>query len=123
MLKPTKNNIVVLPIKRSAVRKSGLYIPISSKTEVSNFGEVVAVGPEVLWVKPQKKIMYTYYRAPVYVDNKDEKEYVVINEDDILGELDEGVKVEEVVADHDPGVVVRSDGDTKVSEEGGKESV
>ncbi len=89
---PLNDHVVVKPLKAEEVTKSGIVLPDTAREEKPEQGEVIAVGPGKLLengtrapmsVKPGDKILFTKY-SPDEVKIDDE-EYLVIEEEKILG--------------------------------------
>lgn len=93
-IKPLSNHIFVETFNEEKTTKGGIFIPASSE-EKPIIGKVVAVGPGkttdegkliLLNVKIGDKVLFTKY-TPNEV-KVDDKEYLVIREDDILAIID-----------------------------------
>lgn len=89
-IKPLSNHIFVETFNEEKTTKGGIFIPVSSE-EKPMMGKIIAVGPGKttdegklipLNVKVGDKILFTKY-TPNEV-KVDEKEYLVIREDDVL---------------------------------------
>lgn len=89
-LKPLANNVIVKPILREDVTKSGLVLPDSSDAKPEK-GEVIAIGPGRLLdngqlaamnVKIGDKVIFKKY-SPDEVKIED-VEYLVLSENDII---------------------------------------
>ncbi|MBU1987307.1 co-chaperone GroES [Patescibacteria group bacterium] len=90
-LKPLHSNVIVKPITEDKTTKSGIVLPDTVDKEKPEKGEVVAVGAGKLLdngqraqmsVKVGDKIMFKKY-SPDEIKVED-KEYLIISEDDIL---------------------------------------
>ncbi|MFH0840687.1 MAG: co-chaperone GroES [bacterium] len=89
--KPLHSNVVIKPIDKEAITKSGIVLPDTANNELSEQGEVVAVGTGriaengqviPMSVKVGDKIMFKNgYPHEIKIDNQD---YLVIKEEDIL---------------------------------------
>jgi len=93
-IKPLSDHIFVEPMTEEKTTKSGIFIPDTAE-EKPVAGKVIAVGPGKttdegklipLNVKVGDKILFTKY-APNEIKIED-KEYLVIREDDVLAILD-----------------------------------
>jgi len=93
-IKPLSDHIFVGPMTEEKTTKSGIFIPDTAE-EKPVAGKVIAVGPGKttdegklipLNVKVGDKILFTKY-APNEIKIED-KEYLVIREDDVLAILD-----------------------------------
>ncbi|MDQ5882657.1 MAG: chaperonin GroES [Patescibacteria group bacterium] len=93
-IKPLSDHIFVEPLSEEKTTKSGIYLPESAE-EKPIAGKVIAVGPGKiteegklipLTVKVGDKILFTKY-APNEI-KIDDKEYLVIREDDVLAILE-----------------------------------
>lgn len=91
-IRPLNDHVVIKPAKQEEVTKSGIVIPDTAREEKPEQGEVIAVGPgkllengqrALMSVKPGDKVLFTKY-APDEVEIDDE-EYLVIQEEKILG--------------------------------------
>lgn len=92
-VRPLGDRVLVERIEQGEVKKGGLYIPDTAK-EKPQEGKVVAVGPgkldedgkrRPLDVKAGDRILFGKYSG---TDVKiDEKEYVIMREDDIFAVL------------------------------------
>lgn len=89
-LKPLANNVIVKPIQKEDVTKSGIVLPDSSDAKPEK-GEVISVGPGRLLdngqlaamnVKVGDKVVFKKY-SPDEVKFEDE-EYLVLSENDII---------------------------------------
>jgi len=89
-IKPLSNHIFVEPLNEEKTTKAGIIIPDTAE-EKPVAGKVIAVGPGKtteegkiipLNVKVGNKILFTKY-TPNEI-RIDEKEYLVIREDDVL---------------------------------------
>ncbi len=94
-IKPLFNNIFVEAVSEEKTTKGGIFIPESAE-EKPGVGKVVAVGPGKinnegklipLNIKVGDKVLFTQY-APNEI-KIDEKEYLVIKEDDVLAIIEE----------------------------------
>jgi len=93
-IKPLSDHIFVETFNEEKTTKAGIFIPASSE-EKPIIGKVVAIGPGKttdegklipLNVKIGDKVLFTKYTTnEVTVD---EKEYIVIREDDVLAIID-----------------------------------
>lgn len=91
-IKPLYDKVVVKPLSQEEVTASGIVLPDTVDKEKPMQGEVIAVGPgkrldngqtAPMTVKKGDTVLFTKY-APDEVEIDDE-EYLVIEEDKILG--------------------------------------
>jgi chaperonin GroES len=90
-LRPLGDRVVLKPLARETVTKSGIVLPDTAK-EKPQEGEIVAVGPgkfldngtrTTLEVKVGQRVLFAKYSGTeVKVDGE---EYLIIRESDILG--------------------------------------
>ena len=92
-LKPLGDRVVVKPIIKEEVTKSGIVLPDTAK-EKPQEGEIVAVGPGrvdengkrvSMEVKEGEKVIYAKYAGTEI--KVDEEEYLILRESDILAKL------------------------------------
>jgi chaperonin GroES len=91
VLRPLGDRVVLKPLARETVTKSGIVLPDTAK-EKPQEGEIVAVGPgkvldngtrTTLEVKVGQRVLFAKYSgAEVKVDSE---EYLILRESDILG--------------------------------------
>jgi len=90
-LRPLGDRVVVKPLGRETVTKSGIVLPDTAK-EKPQEGEIVAVGPgkvldngirTILEVKIGQRVLFAKYSG-TEVKVEDE-EYLILRENDILG--------------------------------------
>jgi chaperonin GroES len=90
-LRPLGDRVVVKPLGRETVTKSGIVLPDTAK-EKPQEGEIVAVGPgkvldngirTILEVKAGQRVLFAKYSG-TEVKVEDE-EYLILRESDILG--------------------------------------
>lgn len=82
-LKPLKDNIVAYIEKPLEKTKSGILLGESKAKQI--YAVVESVGPDVKSVKKGDKIIYKEYSTTeLKVDNK---EYIVVKEDDVLATM------------------------------------
>ena len=82
-LKPLKDNIVAYIEKPLEKTKSGILLGESKTKQV--YAVVESVGPDVKAVKKGDKIIYKEYSTTeLKVENK---EYIVVKEDDVLATM------------------------------------
>lgn len=91
-IEPLHDKVVIKPLNEEEVTASGIVLPDTVDKEKPMEGEVVAVGPgkrldngqiAQMSVKVGDKVLFTKY-APDEVEI-DKEEYLVIEEDKILG--------------------------------------
>jgi len=90
-LKPLYGNVIVKPLGKETMTKSGLVIPDTVSKEKPEQGEVISVGPgrlldngqtAPLSVKVGDKVMFRKYSPDeIKIDGE---EYLVIKEQDIM---------------------------------------
>jgi len=94
-LRPLNDRLIVKPLPKEEVTKSGIILPETLDKERSEQGEVVAIGPgkllddgkrSVMDVKVGDKVMFKKY-APDEIKLEDQ-EYLVISEYDVLAVLE-----------------------------------
>jgi chaperonin GroES len=91
MLKPLNNNLIVKPVAKEEVTKSGIVLPDTGKGERPERGEVIAIGTGKLLengtraamsVKVGDQIVFKKY-TPDEI-KIDEETYLVVSEHDVL---------------------------------------
>ena len=80
-LKPLKDRVLVSYTEEPDKTAGGLYVPDSAK-EKPQIGKVEAVGSEVKDLKKGNKVLFDKYSGSRI--NVDDKEQLVIKEEDIL---------------------------------------
>jgi chaperonin GroES len=92
-LQPLGDRVVVLPSTREETTRGGIFLPDTAK-EKPQEGSVIAVGPGRLTdegkliapeVKVGDKVLYAKYGGTEF--RLDEKDYLILNERDILATL------------------------------------
>jgi chaperonin GroES len=90
-LKPLSNNVIVKPLKKEEMTKSGIVLPDTVDKEKPEKGEVMAIGQGRLMdngqiakmtVKVGDQVLFKKY-APDEV-KVDDEEYLVLSESDII---------------------------------------
>ena len=90
-IRPLGDRVVVKPLSRETVTKSGLVLPDTAK-EKPQEGEILAVGPgKVLdngkLTKPEvsvgQKVLFAKYAGTEF--KQDGEEYLILRESDIMG--------------------------------------
>lgn len=90
-IKPLGDRVIVRPAEEKEVKKGGIIIPDTAK-EKPQEGEVIAVGPGKvdetgkkipMDVKAGDKILYGKYSGTEI--KIDDKEYLIMHQEDILG--------------------------------------
>ncbi|HUT86453.1 MAG TPA: co-chaperone GroES [Elusimicrobiales bacterium] len=90
-LKPLADRVLVKPIEKEEVKKSGIIIPDTAK-EKPQEGEIIAVGPGKVGkdgkrlpmdVKVGDKVLYGKYSGSEIKLN--DKEYMILSVDEVLG--------------------------------------
>ncbi len=79
-IKPLGDRVVAVREQAAEKTTSGLYLPDNSKEKTAVFS-VEAVGPDVKSVKKGDRILYNGYTSEFKYDDKD---YLIIKEEDIL---------------------------------------
>lgn len=92
-IKPLGNRILITRVA-APTSKGGILLPENAK-EKPKEGIVVEVGPgktndngkqETLNVKPGDRILFgSYAGTEVKLNNQDDKEYMILSEDEVLG--------------------------------------
>ena len=89
-LKPLGDRVVIKPLPREEMTKSGIYLPDTAK-EKPQEGTVVAVGPGrmtddgklvAMTVKVDDRVLYAKYAGTEY--KEEDNEYLIVSEKDIL---------------------------------------
>jgi len=93
-IRPLRDRVLVEPVEEADVKKGGIYIPDAAK-EKPQEGKVIAVGPgkrddagKILPMdvkKGDRVLMPKYGGSEVKIDDK---EYKIINEDDIVAVIE-----------------------------------
>ena len=90
-IRPLGDRVIVKPIEEKEVKKSGIIIPDTAKEKPME-GEVIAAGPGKIDetgkkipmdVKTGDKILYGKYSGTEI--KIDDKEYLIMHQEDILG--------------------------------------
>lgn len=90
-IKPLADRLVVRPLDKEKVSKSGIVIPDTAK-EKPQEGEVIAVGPGrldkdgkriAMELKIGDRVIFSRYGGDEF--KLDEVEYKILREDDVLG--------------------------------------
>jgi len=90
---PLGDRVVIKPMDKEEVTKSGLVLPDTAK-EKPQEGEVVAVGPGrvddkgnriTVEVKSGDKVVYSKYAGTEFKDG--DQEYLIVRETDILAKI------------------------------------
>jgi chaperonin GroES len=96
-LRPLGDRVVVKPLPREEVTKSGIVLPDTVK-EKPQEGEIIAAGPgrledgkrQALDVKVGDKVLYAKYAGTEF--KLEEDELLILSEKDILAVLENGKK-------------------------------
>src|SRR6478672_1187959 len=89
-LRPLGDRVVVKPLQKEEVTKSGIVLPDTAK-EKPQEGEIIAVGPgrvldngnrQSLEVKKGDRVLYAKYAGTEF--KIEEEEYLVLRESDLL---------------------------------------
>ena len=94
-LRPLSDRVVVKPLPREEVTKSGIVLPDTAK-EKPQEGEIIAAGPgrleegkrQQMDVKVGDKVLYAKYAGTEF--KLDEDELLILSEKDILAVLENG---------------------------------
>jgi|SRR4029079_15402081 chaperonin GroES len=95
-LRPLGDRVVVRPLAREEVTKSGIVLPDTAK-EKPQQGEVLAVGPgrmldsgerTAMDVKSGDRVLFAKYAGTEF--KLEEDELLILSEKDILGVMDNG---------------------------------
>jgi len=94
-LRPLSDRVVVKPLPREEVTKSGIVLPDTAK-EKPQEGEVIAAGPgrlddgerQPMDVKVGDKVLYAKYAGTEF--KLDDDELLILSEKDILAVLENG---------------------------------
>lgn len=90
-LRPLGDRLIVKPVAKEEVTKSGLILPDTAKEERPEQGEVIEVGPgkllengtrQALAVKVGEKVLFKKYAPDEF--KIDGVEYLVLSESDIM---------------------------------------
>ena len=81
-LRPLCNKLVVRRLKNESVTTSGIILSQSS-LELSNKGEVLAVGVEVVDIKEQDIVLFNNNQT-VQIVKVNNEEFLIIKDSDIL---------------------------------------
>ena len=90
---PLGDRVVIKPLEKEEVTKSGLVLPDTAK-EKPQEGEVMAVGPGrvddkgmriSVEVKAGDKVVYSKYAGTEFKDG--DQEYLIVRESDILAKI------------------------------------
>ncbi|MBI4199490.1 MAG: co-chaperone GroES [Chloroflexi bacterium] len=90
---PLSDRVVIKPLPKEEVTKSGLVLPDTAK-EKPQEGEVVAVGPGrvddsgkriAMEVKVGDRVVYSKYAGAEFKDG--DQEYLIVRETDILAKV------------------------------------
>jgi chaperonin GroES len=96
-IQPTGGHILVLPEVVEEVTAGGIIIPTDTREkeqQAATVGELVAVGPSAWkdiddgkpWAEVGDKVSYSRY-AGVTMQGMDGKEYILLNDNDVLARL------------------------------------
>lgn len=97
-LKPLGDRVVVQPLQKEEVTKSGIVLPDTAK-EKPQEGTVIAVGPgrvldngnrQAMEVKTGDRVLYAKYAGTEF--KIDDTEYLVLRESDLLAVVANGAK-------------------------------
>ena len=97
-LRPLGDRVVVKPLEREEVTRSGIVLPDTAK-EKPQQGEVLAVGPGrildsgdrvVIDVKQGERVLFAKYSGTEI--KLDQDEYLILREADILAVITNGAK-------------------------------
>src|SRR5215217_5539636 len=97
-LRPLSDRVVVKPLPREEVTRSGIVLPDTAK-EKPQEGEIIAAGPgrleeggkrQAMDVKVGDKVLYAKYAGTEF--KLEEDELLILSEKDILAVLENGKK-------------------------------
>jgi chaperonin GroES len=81
IFQPTADNIVLSVVITNPLSKTKLIIPDTYKDRSSEFGRVVAIGPDVNGIKEGQKVLFEKFAGQtVQIDNE---EYILVPESDV----------------------------------------
>ncbi|HLI27074.1 MAG TPA: co-chaperone GroES [Chloroflexota bacterium] len=94
-LRPLADRVVVKPLPREEVTRSGIVLPDTAK-EKPQEGEIIAVGPgrlddgerQPMDVKVGDKVLYAKYAGTEF--KIDDEELLILSEKDILAVIENG---------------------------------
>jgi chaperonin GroES len=91
-LKPLGDRVVVKPLARETVTRSGIVLPDTATTEKPQEGEILAVGPgkvldngkrTTLEVAVGQRVLFAKYAGTeIKIDGQ---EYLILRESDVMG--------------------------------------
>jgi chaperonin GroES len=93
-LKPLGDRVVIKPLPREEMTKSGIYLPDTAK-EKPQEGTIIAVGPGrmtdegklvSMTLKVGDKVLYAKYAGTEY--KQDDEEHLICSEKDVLAILE-----------------------------------
>lgn len=89
-IQPLENRVVIEPSKAEEKTPSGIFIPDAAKKKPQE-GIVIAVGKgtkdEPMTLKIGDKVLYSEYAGTSYHDKKNNQEYLIIKQSEILAIL------------------------------------
>lgn len=85
-LTPLENRVVATRAEAEKKTASGLYLPDAAK-EKPMMATVIAVGPEVKYLKVGDRIAYKQYAESLVELKVNDKEYIVIRESGVVATL------------------------------------
>lgn len=85
-IKPLADRVVAVREEAQSKTASGLYLPDAAK-EKPTLAKVVAVGPEVKYVKVGDRIVYKQYAESLVELKVDGKEYIIIRESGVAATI------------------------------------
>jgi chaperonin GroES len=85
-IKPIADRIIAVPEEAESKTTSGLYIPEGAK-EKSTIASVIAVGPEVKFLKVGDRIVYKQYAQSLAELKIDGKDYISVRESGVIATL------------------------------------
>ncbi|MCR4280001.1 MAG: co-chaperone GroES [Candidatus Komeilibacteria bacterium] len=95
-LKPLSDNVVVKPISREEITKSGIILPDTIGKEKPEQGEIIAIGPgkvkddgsrQAMDVAVGQKVMFKKYSPDEF--KIDDEEYLVLAQGDIIAVIED----------------------------------
>ncbi len=88
MIRPIGANVTAKIVEGSNVTKTGLYLGEAAAAALApKVAEIIAVGDEISKVKVGDKVVFKPYAT--YEVKTDKEEYVMLEEDDILGVIED----------------------------------
>lgn len=84
-IKPRKNHVFIKQEDVDRVDASGIITPDSIEQEQKAYGEVLAVGPDVLDIKKGDKVIFGYYSGEkIEIQGDENSVFRLVPDDEIL---------------------------------------